>query len=158
MVRLTVFAALWVVIAGSDPSSWIIGLPTVLFATWSSFRLSLDQPGGLGLKLPGLLRFLPYFAVESVRGGLDVAARVLHPRVNIDPVFVRYEPRLLHPIARVVFLDSVSLLPGTLSADLRDGVIEVHALDSGPELKSGLLRLERLVGRMFGERPEGTDQ
>lgn len=150
-MRLLVFAALWLVIAGDDPSSWIIGLPTVLFASWSSLRLSPDRPGDSGLKLVGLARFLPYFVIESVRGGVDVAARVLRPRLKIDPGFVRYEPRLAHPVARVVFLDSVSLLPGTLSADLRDGIVEVHALDVSTDLKPALLSLERLVGRLFGE-------
>lgn len=156
-IRLAVFAALWFVIAGSDPSSWIIGLPTVFFASWSSLRLSVDRPGDSGLKLVGLIWFLPYFAVESVRGGVDVAARVLRPRLKIDPGFVRYEPRLRHPVARVVFLDSVSLLPGTLSADLRDGVVEVHALDASTDLMPALQRLERLVARLFGEHREDAE-
>lgn len=151
VIRLAIFAVLWIVIAGIDPSSWIIGLPTVLFASWSSLRLSSDGSDNARLKLGGVMRYLPYFVIESVRGGVDVAARVLRPRVKIEPGFLRYQPRLANPTARVVFLDSISLLPGTLSADLRDGVIEVHALDVSADLTPGLLRLERLVGRLFGE-------
>ncbi|MBK1619369.1 hypothetical protein CKO42_13155 [Lamprobacter modestohalophilus] len=152
--RLILFTALWLVIAGSDPSSWIIGLPTVLFATLSSLRLASAQPTQSALRLGGLLRFLPFFVVESIRGGIDVASRVLRPRVRINPGFQSYRPRLDHPGARVLFLDSISLLPGTLSADMRDGVIEVHALDIGSDLVPELQRLERLVGRVFGQTLE----
>jgi multicomponent Na+:H+ antiporter subunit E len=150
------FAGLWLVIAGTDPSSWIIGVPTVALATLTSLGLSTGEPKRSGLRLTALLRFLPFFAFESVRGGLDVASRVLHPRVKIDPGFQTYTPRLDHPAAIVLFLDSISLLPGTLSADLRNGVIDVHALDVGSDLAPALQRLERLIGQLFGEALEGA--
>lgn len=153
-------AVIWLIIAGLEPSSWIIGVPALLFATWSTMALTrnnlpTDRPG---IRLGGLLLFMPFFVIESVRGGLDVAARVMRPRLRINPGFQSYEIRLTDPIARVVFLDSISLLPGTLSADLRDGVVKVHALDASSDLTPALLRLERLVGRMFGERHEDAEK
>lgn len=154
LTRAILFAGLWLVIAGSDPASWIIGLPTVLLAILGSPRLSSGRSRPLGLRLTALLRFLPFFAFESVRGGIDVASRVLRPQVKINPGFQRYRPDLEHPAARVLFLDSISLLPGTLSADLRDGIIEVHALDVTSDLTPELRRLERMIGRLFGEKLE----
>jgi multicomponent Na+:H+ antiporter subunit E len=153
LVRGLLFVALWLVMAGSDPSSWIIGVPTVAFATWASLRLNPDTTaaGRSGMRLLGMLRFAPYFVIQSVRGGLDVAQRVFRPTLRIYPGFQSYRPRLKDPIARVVFLDSISLLPGTLSADMRDGLIRVHALDARGDLQPELARLEAAVAALFGE-------
>jgi multicomponent Na+:H+ antiporter subunit E len=142
------------VIAGDDPSSWIIGVPTIVLAIWVSLKLRGNVEGASALRFRGWLRFIPFFLIESFRGGLDVASRVLRPRVDISPGFQSYRPRLANPAARVLFLDSISLLPGTLSADLRDGVITVHALDARVDLAPELARLERAVGRLFGEHLE----
>ncbi|MFP4075201.1 MAG: Na+/H+ antiporter subunit E [Halochromatium sp.] len=147
------YAALWLVLAGADPLGWIIGLPTVLFASWASLRLSAkpQRPGEARPSIWGLLRFLPFFALESVRGGVDVAARVMRPRLRIEPGFQQYRLSLRNPLARVVLLDSISLLPGTLSADLRDDIIEVHALGASSDLEPALQRLERRISRIFPE-------
>ncbi|MBK5940189.1 Na+/H+ antiporter subunit E [Halochromatium roseum] len=154
-------AVLWLVIAGPELSSWIIGVPALLFATWSTMTLTGDRhaadrtPYRSRLRLGGLLRFLPFFAIESVRGGLDVASRVMRPRLRIDPGFQSYQMHLSNPIARVVFLDSISLLPGTLSADLVNDQIEVHALDASHDLSPSLQRLERVVAQLFVEAEPG---
>jgi multicomponent Na+:H+ antiporter subunit E len=154
IARTALFSALWLVIAGDDPSSWIIGVPTVLLATWGSLQLRGIVEGTSTLCLSGLIRFVPFFVVESFRGGLDVASRVLRPRLRVNPGFQSYRPQLANPAARVVFLDTISLLPGTLSADMREGIVVVHALDSGIDLTPELARLERVVGLLFGERLE----
>ncbi|MEA1051545.1 Na+/H+ antiporter subunit E [Lamprobacter modestohalophilus] len=154
-------AALWLVIAGPELSSWIIGVPALLFATWSTMTLTGDShaanrpPHRPRLRLGGLLRFLPFFAIESVRGGLDVASRVMRPRLRIDPGFQSYQMQLTDPIARVVFLDSISLLPGTLSADIVNDQVKVHALDASQDLAPSLQRLERVIAHLFGEPEPG---
>ena len=153
---LLTLTAIWLVIAGLEPSSWIIGVPALLFATWSAIVLMPDSlPGHRpGIQLGGLLRFIPFFAIESIRGGLDVAARVMRPRLRTDPGFQSYQMQLTDPIARVVFLDSISLLPGTLSADILDDHIKVHALDTSHDLSPSLQRLERTdEGAWSGLKP-----
>ena len=147
--RLILFAVLWLVIAGSDPASWIIGAPVVLMATIYGERLAI--PPRRGLSPVAVLAFLPYFLWQSLLGGLDVAKRVLRPRLDIAPGFLRYPVRLSDPDARVFFLDSISLLPGTLSADMRGGIIEVHALDASIDFAPELADLERRVATLFGE-------
>jgi len=44
----------------------------------------------------------------------------------------------------------VSLLPGTLSAELNRNVLKVHVLDSQQDFLTELEALERSVARMFG--------
>ncbi|MCG6942527.1 MAG: Na+/H+ antiporter subunit E [Thiohalocapsa sp.] len=156
LARLALFALLWLVLAGTDPLSWIIGVPAVLLATYAAARLSTLV--GADPRPLRLLAFGPFFVWESILGGLDVARRVLSPRLHIAPALVSYRLRLKDPAARVVFIDAVSLLPGTLSADFRDGVAEVHALDGDAPVVPGLNRLERQVARLFGERLDGEPE
>lgn len=147
--RATLFASVWLIIAGTDPAAWLIGGPAVLAATWASLRLSpVPQPG---LSVIGLARFIPYFLWESLRGGLDIARRVTAPRLAINPGIQDYRMRLTSPTAQVVFLDGISLIPGTLSADLRGRTVRVHTVDSGSDIGPSLLDLERRVAALFGE-------
>ena len=80
-----------------------------------------------------------------------VARRVLATPMRIAPGFATYPLRLHHPGARLLFANSVSLLPGTLAVDLRDDCLAIHALDRDSDFTAELRRVESAVGRVFGE-------
>ena len=149
ITRLGLFLLVWLSLAGADPSSWIIGAPAVTLATLVALRLATQTSDQS--RLLGFIRFVPFFLVESIRGGVDVASRVMRPRLRIAPGVRTYTLRLSGPNARVFFLDTVSLLPGTLSADMRDGQLFVHALDVHDDINASLRRLEHRIADLFGE-------
>ena len=143
-VHALTFSALWAILA--DGQGWSVGIPFILLAALVS---CLFAPMSR-LSLAGLARFLPYFVWNSLRGGVDVALRVLHPRLPIEPALVRYELRLDDTAARVMMADTVTLLPGTLSADLEDHVLVVHVLNAGVPFTEVLEVLEQRVADLFG--------
>ena len=149
ILLLAMLAALWLLLTDGALSSWIIGLPAVLGAYWAIRVYGSAVPARLSLS--GLMHYLPFFLWQSVRGGVDVARRVLSPRMPIAPGFVDYPIRLQHEPARLLFANSVSLLPGTLSADLRGSSLHVHVLDRHSDVDAELLRVELATGRVFGE-------
>jgi multicomponent Na+:H+ antiporter subunit E len=125
----------------------------VMIATLAAMDLSRRQGGSPSVF--GIIGFIPFFVWESFLGGVDVVRRVIRPTMIIDPGFHPYPLRLQGSSARVFFLDSISLLPGTLSADMRDGIVQVHALDLRDEnLDRSLARLEKRVAKLFGETLE----
>jgi multicomponent Na+:H+ antiporter subunit E len=160
LIRAALFAGTWVLLVGTDPLAWIIGAPAVVAATLVHLRLAQDANTltsarvGSRLSARELLRFVPFFLWESLRGGLDVAGRVLVPRMRVAPGMHDYLTRLRGHAARVMFVDTISVLPGTLSADLRGDRVTIHALDVTAPLDPELRRLEDQVARLFGE---GTD-
>jgi multicomponent Na+:H+ antiporter subunit E len=154
--RLLLFGALWFVLAGTDPVSWIIGVPSVVLASFAAERLA--NLVGADPKLSGMVRFVPFFLWESMLGGLDVARRVFSPHLPIAPALLTYRPRLTDPAALVAFMDSISLLPGTLTADFRHGLLQVHALDGNMDLVDGLDRLERRIAVLFGQTITGATE
>jgi multicomponent Na+:H+ antiporter subunit E len=99
----------------------------------------------------GILQLLPVFFWESFRGGFDVARQVLRRRPKINPGLFDYRLNLSSASARVFFVDLVSLLPGTLSADIRGDRMRIHALDLKQDSVTELGRLERRVAAVFGQ-------
>lgn len=148
------YAFLWYVLTGGDVASWVVGAPTVLAAA----AVGLAQRGTQWrLSLKGAARFAAFFLAQSLKGGLDVAARVVHPRVRIATGLLDYEPSLLRePPARDFFVLCVNLLPGTLVASIEEPVLVVHVLDVNAPVREDLARLERAVAGLFGLNP-GTE-
>lgn len=148
MSRGCAFGLLWWGLGGDDPLWWWAGLPTVGLAVVVSLALS-PGPWRLRWNPGGLARFVPFFLFQSLRGGLDVARRTLHPRLPLNPSLVCYPLRLEESPAQVFMANVVSLLPGTLSADLEGSVLTVHALDIGLPVTEQLQALESRVARLF---------
>lgn len=145
--RLALFALLWWCLTYDNPGAWTVGVPTVLAATAVSLMLSAAD---WRISLRGALVFGALFARESLRGGIDVSARVLRPKMPLDPTLVHY--RLTLPAqgpARVFFANCVSLLPGTLSAAIEHDALTIHALDAAAPLQANLARLEAAVAALF---------
>ena len=88
--------------------------------------------------------------MRSLLGGADVAWRAFHPGMPIAPDFIEYPLRLPPGLPQVFMANTVSLLPGTLSAALDRSVLKVHVLDSRRGVLTELETMERSVARMFG--------
>jgi len=140
-------AGLWWLLTDNTPGSWLIGVPVVLAASWSARCLGSDERNTISYA--GVLRFVPVFVWESLRGGIDVAWRTLAPRMRIQPGYTRYRTLLPQTNARVLFANCVCLLPGTLAADLHGDLLEVHMLDRGVDPGADLRRLETAVARIY---------
>ena len=53
------------------------------------------------------------------------------------------------PRAQRLFVNSISLLPGTLSADLHGNTVRIHALDTRADIELELSRLQDKVARVY---------
>jgi multicomponent Na+:H+ antiporter subunit E len=144
-------ALIWWSLTGGDAEAWWFGVPVVMFAALTSAMLS--PRSGLCIRIRGLATFITFFLLESVRGGIDVARRALHPRLPIAPGFVQHAFRLPEGPGRIFLVNTISLLPGTLSAELRDAGVVVHALDESMPVAQNLSALEDRVAALFGGEP-----
>lgn len=144
------FAFVWAILAGGK--GWAVGVPVICLATAVSFQSAKASSWSLA----GIARFLPYFIWNSLRGGVDVAARALNPRLPIDPAVLRYTMKLDDTKARVLMANAVTLLPGTLSADLQGNVLEVHVLSASDSSQATLAVLERRVADVFPSTNKAT--
>jgi multicomponent Na+:H+ antiporter subunit E len=144
--RLAMFAVLWWILTGGAADSWLVGAPVVLAAAWLSLRL-WSRP----LISPlGLLRFLPWFAWQSLAGAVDVALRAFKPTLPLYPGLVHHRLRLPPGAPRVMLADVVSMQPGTLSADLLDDELVIHTLDTGHDMHAMVRDMEPRIAAVFG--------
>lgn len=147
------FSLIWLILVSADSASWIIGGPAVLLAVAVSLALGGGRSRPVCLR--GLLRFVPYFAGQSLVSGLDVLRRTfaLEPRIN--PGMISYTTYLPAGRPRVFLANSISLMPGTLSADQRGELIVIHTLDVELPVQAGIQKLETMVALLFSLTPAG---
>lgn len=146
--RILVFVALWWVLSEGDGSSWVFGVPFVVFASVASLRLTPKRDWRL--QLVSAVRFGWFFATQSVVGGVDVALRALRPSMPLEPAFVEYPVRLPTEAARVLLANTVSLLPGTLSSGLEGTTLIMHVLDHTQPIVLEVARVEEHIAATMG--------
>ena len=77
---------------------------------------------------PRLLGFWAWLGKEVVVSSLEVARVVLAPRIDVQPQTVKLDVSDLDPVDQALLGNSITLTPGTLTLDVHDGGMLVHAL------------------------------
>lgn len=121
-----------------NPQEAVVGAPVA--ALISLLPFSLASPlGDLRLNPKALASLLTYgfvFSKALVLSNLDVAFRVLHPRLPIDPGIVKVKTKLKTPLGRLLLANSITLTPGTITVELRGEDMYIHGIkvaDLDPE-------------------------
>ncbi len=86
------------------------------------YREIIPLPRRLGAGLIYVVVFL--WAV--VKSNIDVAFRVLAPRLPINPGIVRVKTRLTSRVGRLLLANSITLTPGTISVEIDGDDLFVH--------------------------------
>jgi multicomponent Na+:H+ antiporter subunit E len=75
--------------------------------------------------------YLPLFLWECLKANIDVASRVLNPKLPINPGIVKVKTVLKSDTALTFLANSITLTPGTLSVDInqQEGLLYVHWID-----------------------------
>jgi multicomponent Na+:H+ antiporter subunit E len=120
-----------------------LSLVLALFLARSYARLGLPP-----LSLIRLWRLGVYFLVlfaEVVKANIDVAYRVLHPRLPINPGIVVITTELSQDVAKVLLANSITLTPGTFTLDIQGDKLLIHWIDVKSEDTAEATRL--IAGR-----------
>ncbi|MAS83301.1 MAG: hypothetical protein CMF44_01480 [Legionellales bacterium] len=85
---------------------------------------------------------MPYgfwLLIQVIKSNIDVCRRILNPKLPISPRLISLKSSQSSSFARMVYANSITLTPGTISIDLDGSNIEVHSLSlEGAEgLKTG---------------------
>lgn len=87
-----------------------------------------------------LIYLIGPFFFAMVKANLDVAYRILTGKIN--PGIVKISPKLRSDLAMVMLANSITLTPGTLSVDIKEGEIYVHWIN----VKSKEPKIEEVCG------------
>jgi multicomponent Na+:H+ antiporter subunit E len=148
-----VLAAVWLLLSGHyEPLILAFGAGSVALVVLIARRKGLtDREGHPIDMLLGGLRYWPWLLVEIAKSNIAVARAILHPKLPISPTLVRVPASQRTDLGRVVFANSITLTPGTVSIQVDADAITVHALTAAAahDLAEGRA-MDRRVSRMEG--------
>ena len=129
-----------------------LGAASVAFCVWIAVRMDLIDHEGVPLHITwASLRYVPWLLWEIIKANIDVAWRVVHPSLPIAPSLFDAPVGQKTDLGQVLYANSITLTPGTVSVDLDPGVIRVHALHDGAA--NGVLdgEMDRRVSAVEGQ-------
>ena len=149
-----VLVAVWLLLSGHyTPLLLSLGAVSCGVVLAISIRMNIVDREGAPVELPlRALGYLPWLLWEIMKANLDVAGRILRPRMPISPRLITVRCTQTHDIGRVIYANSITLTPGTVSVDVRGDEITVHALtaEAADALMEG--EMDRRVTRVEGSR------
>ena len=122
----------WLLLSGSF--HWqhlLIGalFSLVLTVAWAEITIG-EHPRKTSFNLKQvflLIYYLLRLGIEIFRANFKVAMIVLHPRLPISPGLVIMRNELNKDLSRVLYANSITMTPGTITVDLEGDLHIVHA-------------------------------
>ena len=139
-----VLVIFWLLLSGFlEPLLLSFGAVSVIIVLYVVKRMDdIDkerQKTGIGFKL---ISYLPWLFVEIAKSSIQVTKLIWGSSEKISPVLEKISAQDVSEKSRVLYANSITLTPGTLSVDLVDGEVTVHALQKSSieELKEGAMQ------------------
>ena len=157
-----VLFVVWLLLSGHyEPLTTSLGVASCLFVAWVAHRMDLVDHEGHPIHLTWRAVFYwPWLVWEIVKSNIDVARIILNPRLPIRPQMIWVKATQVDDLGYTIYGNSITLTPGTVTIDVVDDNIEVHALDDAfaEGLRSGEMdrRVTEMEGRLESAREGGA--
>lgn len=145
-----VLLIIWFLINGNFAlSTVILGVAASLLVTaFCRFFLGYRTPGLKSLKrLGGYICYI-FYLIGQIFLACFMMCRFVYSGREPRPVLIKFDPGLKKDVSRVLLANSITLTPGTITANVKDGVFSVHAIDrefgAGIESCGFVKRLKKL--------------
>lgn len=152
-ISLALFlAAIWLLNSGHyTPLITGLGAASIVLVVWISHKMDVvdheAQPIHLTQRFPS---YCLWIFVELIKSNVDVVTRIWKGPKAISPTIATLPISQTTDVGKVIYANSITLTPGTLTIDLTEDSVTVHALSAeGIEsLKTGDMdqRVKRLEG------------
>lgn len=154
VLGLTVLG-LWLLLSGHyTPLLLSIGVAATLLVTWMARRMRIDDAEGVPLHLfPRVLWYWAWLVKEMFVANVQVARIVLSPTLPIAPRLFQVRASQRTDLGRVIYANSITLTPGTVTTGVEGGEFRVHALANPfAEEHRGESSMDERVRRLEGRK------
>lgn len=145
-------SAVWLAWSGyfDQPFLLLLGLASVVSTVILAIRMQIVDDEGTPVEF-GLrpLAYALWLCKEIVKANIEVARIILDPDLPIRPQIFRVKTTQRTELGRVILANSITLTPGTVSIDMQENQIWIHALslenaeeDSSGDMDRRVLALE----------------
>lgn len=161
---VVVLYGLWLLWSGHfyDPLLLSLGAGSCLFVMLLCMRMDITDIEGNPFPFIAerLLLYLPWLMWELVKANIDVTRRILSPKMPLSPMMFEVEAFQKSELGQTIYANSITLTPGTVSVEMQDGKIVVHAIsrdvaqgliDSDMDKRAAILA-KRAAAQLDGER------
>ncbi|MEA3358767.1 MAG: Na+/H+ antiporter subunit E [Thermodesulfobacteriota bacterium] len=144
----------WILLSGRfDLFHLTLGALSCLLVSYMSYDLLFANVriGDIRLMIKRFFAAGPWFLGQIFTANLHVAYLALSPKMPIDPAIIKFNTKLESDISWVALANSITLTPGTITIDIRDGEFFVHAIDKkvASDLDTG--EMEDKIAHVFME-------
>ena len=150
-IRSALFiTGVWLLLSGHYTALILsLGVVSVVIVTWFIWRM--DRVDGVLSAVPvrpRLLYYLMWLMWQVVLSNIDLVRRIWDPTLPIRPTWQRLDIKVTSPLAKMLYANSITLTPGTLTTDVREDHFMVHSLtpDGIDELRKG--SMEKQIQRL----------
>lgn len=128
---ITLLSMFWILLSGHfEPLLLGLGFTSIVFTVFIAKRMGLIDDEIYSLHLFSQLpSFFVYLFKEIVKANINVIKLIIKPTgKSISPQLINIPVPQKSDIARVIYANSITLTPGTVSVELSRDKLTVHAL------------------------------
>ena len=151
-----VLCGFYAVLSGQFHNSFLmaVGAGCIALIVFLGARMGIvdeESYPGPGVWLRALL-YAPYLLWQVIISNIDVLKRVLSPSMPVSPRMVRVPYSTKTAFGTVTYANSITLTPGTVTVEVTDDGLLIHALtaEAADGLKDG--SMEAQVKRLEGTK------
>ena len=139
MFRVTLLSlflfSIWLLWSGYyNPLLLSLGVLSCGLSVLIANRMKLSDEEGFPIEIFfRLLAYLPWLLGELYKSGLEVSRLVLNPKTKIAPRIVKVRPSQRTSLGLMIYANSITLTPGTVTISVSKDQIEVHTLTNNAE-------------------------
>jgi multicomponent Na+:H+ antiporter subunit E len=120
----------WLVLSGHyEPLILFFGVLSCLLVTYLAWRMDREDRYLFHIRLTWrLLAYILWLIKEIFRANVAVTRIILDPKLPISPIMVPFRARMKTDLYRVIYANSITLTPGTITTGTEGDVLRIHAL------------------------------
>jgi multicomponent Na+:H+ antiporter subunit E len=123
----------WLALSGHyTPLLLGFGVGSCALTVYIAWRMDVADHEGVPIYMIGrFLLYLPWLLKEILVANINVARVILSPKLPISPIMVVFRSTQKTDLGRVVYANSITLTPGTITTGVEGDQLEIHALTWG---------------------------
>ncbi len=154
LLQFSIYFTFWILLSGKyDMLHLFLGIISSLFVAFVTWNGSLFTDKKQFYRIPrimiGLTLYMAWLSTRIAKAALHVSCLILNPKMPIQSRFIHYKTVLQGKSARIIFGNSITLTPGTITVNIEDNNLLIHTLDneSAQDILTG--ELEKRISNIF---------
>lgn len=130
----------WLLLSGYFTKTLLLalGAASVILVLYIAIRMDRIDGARVSRRVtPSTVRYWGWLVVEIIKSNIDVARIILSPRPDVSPRLVRVKATQATDLGVVIYANSITLTPGTVTLDIEDDHLLVHAINQ--DMADGLV-------------------